>query len=457
MTGVEELLAQAAARAITFFREREGRPVFPDEESVHGLTAFVEAMPDGPADPVDVIELLDEIGTPGTVASSGGRYFGFVTGSAHPVGVAASWLASAWDQNAAVGVMSPTAAVLDTVAGAWLVTLLDLPRSGQVSFVPGTSAANVTCLATARDALLHEAGWDSVADGLFGAPELRVVIGESAHSSVRKALTVVGVGRDRIVTVPADNQGRLRADLLPDPGPSTIVVAQAGNVNSGACDPFGAIADHFAGSSTWIHVDGAFGLWAAASPTLRTIVDGVDRANSWAVDMHKWLNVPYDSAVAIVRDPADVARTFRVSAAYLPDNARLDPLHRGLDMSQRARAVETWAVLKTLGRTGVADLIDRTCAHARRFATELARSGFTIHNDVVLNQVMISLETDEETEILLDAVSAEGTMWAGGSMWNGRRVMRISVSSWATTDDDVDRCVTTLTGLADAIRRSFDS
>lgn len=454
---MDELLAQAAARAITYFRERDERPVFPDENSVHGLSAFVEAMPDGPLDAEDVIQLLDGIGTPATVSSSGGRYFGFVTGSAHPVGVAASWLATAWDQNAAVGVMSPTAAVLDTVAGAWLVSILGLPRSAQVSFLAGTSAANVTCLAAARDAVLERAGWDSVAHGLFGAPDVRVVVGEAAHSSIHKALAVVGLGRERVVTVAADDQGRLRANALPDAGPPTIMIAQAGNVNSGACDPFGAIADHFEGSPTWIHVDGAFGLWAAASPTTRHLVDGVDRADSWATDMHKWLNVTYDSAVAITRDPADLARSFRVGAAYLPENAHLDPLHRGIDMSQRARAVETWAVLKTLGRSGVRDLIDRSCAHARRFALELVAAGFTIHNDVVLNQLMVSLDTDESTEMLLDAISAEGTMWAGGSTWNGRRVIRISVSSWATTDDDVDRSVRTMAGLADAIRRSVET
>ena len=448
---MDELLAQAAARAIAYTRERSDRSVFPDADSVEGLSAFVEPLPEEGTDPHDVIAQLDTVGSPGTVVSGAGQYYGFVTGGTLPVGLAASWLVTAWDQNAALGVMSPTAAVLDTVAGAWLVRIFGLPTATQHTFVSGTSAANAACLAVARDRLLADAGHDSVADGLFGAPPVRIVVSEAAHSSVVKALGVVGLGRKAVVSVPADDQGRLRADALPEPGPPTLVLLQAGNVNSGAFDPFEAVADHFAGTPHWIHVDGAFGLWAAASADRRPLTAGMDRAHSWAVDMHKWLNVTYDSAVAFVRDPEDLARTYHVGAAYLPDGARLDPMHRGPDMSQRARAVETWAVLKALGARGVEAMIDRCCRHARRLGTELAAAGFQVHNDVVLNQVMVSLDTDEATDALLSAVSSSGTLWAGGSEFGGRRVMRVSVSGWATTDDDITESVDTLRRIAAAL------
>jgi len=444
----EDLLATAAARAIAYTRERNERPVFPDSEAVSGLNAFVEPLPTTGTDPHDVLALLDSAGSPGTVVSGAGQYFGFVTGGTFPVGLAASWLVTAWDQNAALGVMSPTAGVLDTVAGAWLVRLLGLPTGTQHTFVSGTSSANAACLAAARDRLLHDMGHDSVEDGVFGAPPFRIVVSEAAHSSVVKALGVVGLGRSAVVSVAVDEQGRLRADALPPAGEPTLVVLQAGNVNSGAFDPFDEVAEHFAGTPHWIHIDGAFGLWAAASADRRPLTMGMDHAHSWAVDMHKWLNVSYDSAVAFVRESADMARTFRVGASYLPDGAHLDPVHRGPDMSQRARAAETWAVLKSLGAEGVEELVDRCCRHARTLGEGLAGAGFRVHNDVVLNQVMVSLGTDEETERLLDDVARSGTMWAGGSEFNGVRVMRLSVSGWATTDDDIEESIATLTALA---------
>lgn len=445
---MDEILAEAAARAITYLRERDARAVFPTNDAVLGLQTFVESLPEHATAPREVLELLDEVGSPATVSTTGGRYFGFVTGGVHPVGAGAAWLASAWDQNAAIGVMSPTAGVLDTVVGAWLVHLFGLPLGSQHQFVSGTSSANAVCLAAGRDRLLHDQGWDCTNDGLIGAPPLRVVVSAAAHSSVTKALGFVGIGRNAVVEVAADEQGRLRADDLPDPGPPTLVVLQAGNVNSGACDPFDAVADHFAGSPAWLHVDGAFGLWAAASPSRQQLVAGVGRADSWATDMHKWLNVTYDSAVALVRDPADLARTFKVGAPYIPDSLRLEPLDRGPDMSQRARAVETWAVLKSLGASGVADLIDRTCDHAVRLATELAAAGLDIHNDVVLNQVLLSAGTDEKTEALIAAVQADGRIWCGGSRWHDQTVMRVSVSGWATTDDDVTAAIDAITQCA---------
>lgn len=444
----DTLLAEAAARAISYTRERGLRSIFPDADAVEGLNAFIESAPVEGTDPHAVLNLLDTVGSAGTVVSGAGQYYGFVTGGTLPVGLAASWLATSWDQNAALGVMSPTAGVLDTVAGAWLQRMLGLPAGTQHTFVSGTSVANSTCLAAARDRLLADMGHDSVENGLFGAPPFRVVVSEAAHSSVVKALGFVGLGRNAVVRVPADDQGRLRTEHLPEAGMPTLVVLQAGNVNSGSFDPFSDVADHFEGTPHWIHVDGAFGLWAAASEDRRFLTEGMDRAHSWAVDMHKWLNVSYDSAVAFVHNAEDLTRTFRVGASYIPDGAHLDPVHRGPEMSQRARAVETWAVLKTLGQSGVSELIDRCCRHARALADGLGAAGFTIHNDVVLNQVMVSLGSDAETEALLTAVSRVGTMWAGGSEFGGRKVMRMSVSGWASTEDDIDQTIATLIELA---------
>ncbi|MEM7276225.1 MAG: pyridoxal-dependent decarboxylase [Actinomycetota bacterium] len=447
MTDPRLLLADAAARAAAHLAGLDDRAVFPPPEAVAALAELDVALPTVGRDPHDVLAELDRLGGPATVASPGGRYFGFVTGGAHPVGVGAAWLASAWDQNAAMAAMSPVAAALDRVAGRWITELLGLPVGATPTFTAGTSSANATAMAVARDRLLTEAGHDVVADGLFGAPPLRVVVGD-AHSSVTKALGLLGLGRDRVVRVPTDRQGRIVADELPAPGEPTLIVTQAGNVNTGSSDPFDRIADHFAGSPHWIHVDGAFGLWAAAAPERQVLVAGVQRAHSWATDLHKWLNVTYDSAVAIVRDAQDLTRTFTVGAAYLANEATLDPVHRGLDMSQRARAVETWAVLAHLGRDGVADLVERSCRHAGRLADELGSAGFTIHNEVVLNQVLVSLEEDGATDALLVAIPGDGTLWAGGSIWHGRRVIRLSVSGWATTDDDITRSIAALRRLA---------
>lgn len=445
---MDELLALSAARAITYLREVGERSVFPDEEAVSALDEFVTALPETSQDPRLVLDRLDRVGSPATVATTSGRYFGFVTGGTFPVGVGAAWLSAAWDQNAAVGVMSPTAAVLDTVVGGWLRRLLGLPQDAQHQFVTGTSVANAVCLAAGRDALLAAQGWDSVANGLFGAPPIRVVVSDAAHASVTKALGFLGLGRNRVVTLPSDDQGRLDANALPEAGEPTLVIAQAGNVNSGSFDPFNAIADHFAGTPHWIHIDGAFGMWAASSPKYNHLTAGVERAHSWATDLHKWLNTTYDSAVAIVRDRGDLARTFKVGADYVPGSSRLEPLDRGPDMSQRARAVEAWAVLATLGANGVAAHTERLCSLAARMATALdGIPGVTVCNDVVLNQVLVRLDTDEQTEALIEAVQASGKIWCSGSAWEGRRVMRVSVCDQETTAAAIDASAELLDGL----------
>ncbi|MFT3853459.1 MAG: pyridoxal-dependent decarboxylase [Ilumatobacteraceae bacterium] len=342
-------------------------------------------------------------------------------------------MTSAWDQNAALPVMSPIAATLHTVARRWLLEVLGLPPATGVTFVSGATVANASCLAAARDALLARAGWDVQADGLFGAPELTVVIGERAHSTLAKSLGLVGLGRRRVVVVPADDQGRMRADALPDvPGP-VLVCAQAGEVNTGAFDPFEEIADWLADRSGWLHVDGAFGLWALADPSRSALGRGLDRADSWATDGHKWLNVTYDCGIAFVRDIADLRRTFAATAGYLPSSDEFEAMHHTPQSSQRARQIEVWSVLRTLGRTGIAELVARACDAAVAIADRLRAGGLTILNDVVLNQVLVRCVDGPTTEALIRAVQDDGRVWCGPTHWQGATAMRISVSSWKTT------------------------
>jgi glutamate/tyrosine decarboxylase-like PLP-dependent enzyme len=337
--------------------------------------------------------------------------------------------------------MSPTAARLEEVALGWLTDLLGLPTGNAGAFVTGATAANFTALAAARRALLLRRGWDVDEDGLFGAPPLRVVVGEEVHASVTKALGMLGLGRARVLRVATDGQGRMRADALPEIDDQTIVCVQAGNVNTGAFDPIAAICARAGAAGAWVHVDGAFGLWAAASPAHAHLAEGIAAADSWATDGHKYLNTPYDSGVVLCRHPAAMRGAMMVGAAYLQDDGGREPSHYGPEFSRRARGVEVWAALRALGRSGVAELVGRTCRHARRFAEALGGAGHAVLNEVVLNQVLVSFGDDETTRRVIAGVQAEGTCWCGGTVWQGRAAMRISVSSWATSDEDVERSV----------------
>ncbi|HTO57504.1 MAG TPA: pyridoxal-dependent decarboxylase [Pseudomonadales bacterium] len=445
---MDDLLIDAAQRAVRYRRSVGERRVAPTQETIARLDAFREPLSQRGASAADVISMLDDLGSPATVATAGGRYFGFVNGSSLPVTVAANWLATAWDQNAALAVMSPTAAVLEEVALGWLVDLFELPPETAGAFVTGATMASFAALAAARHAQLSGVGWDVEADGLFGAPPITVVLGEEAHASIGRALALLGLGRERVVRVRADGQGRLRADALPKVTGPAIVCAQAGNVNTGAFDPLDALCDWAAVNGAWVHVDGAFGLWAAASPRHGYLTRGLGRADSWATDAHKWLNVPYDCGIAFVRDDASLRASMALSAAYLPPSGTRDPMHYGPDASRRARGVDVWAALKFLGRDGVAELVERCCRHAARMAAELKSAGFDVLNDVVLNQVLVDFGGDARTLQAIDAIQRDGTCWAGVSKWHDRTVMRVSVSSWATTDDDVDRAVRAIVRLA---------
>jgi glutamate/tyrosine decarboxylase-like PLP-dependent enzyme len=443
-----DVLEVAAAAAVAFARAVDARRVFPDAAAVAALGAFDEPLADRGADPAETIRMLDELGGPATVASTGPAYFGFVTGGVHPAALGAAWLADAWDQNAALPVMSPVASRLQHVTRGWLLELLGLPAGAAAAFVTGATVANASCLAAARDALLAAEGWDVPNDGLFGAPPIDVVVGERVHSTVSKSLSLVGLGRGRVHVVPADDQGRMRADLLPGLAGPVLVCAQAGEVNTGAFDPFDPVADWVAERGGWLHVDGAFGLWAAADPGRADLVRGLDRADSWATDGHKWLNVTYDCGIAFVRRPEDLRRTFAASAAYLPPSDVFEAMHHTPQSSQRARQIEVWAVLRSLGREGVASLVADACEAAVAIAERLRAGGFDVLNDVVLNQVLVRYVDGPTTERLMAALEADGRVWCGPTQWGGQTAMRISVSSWKTDRAIAVRAAETIVEVA---------
>lgn len=445
---MNKLLAETAERATRYISEIGNRRVAPLPEQIDRLEALGGPLPETPSHPLEVLALLDEVGSPATVATSGGRYYGFVNGGTLPAALAANWLAGAWDQNAAMRVMSPIAAKLEEIVMAWMTELLGLPAGSGMGFVTGTTMANFSALAAARTALLKRVGWDVEEKGLFGAPPIRVIVGDEVHVSVLKALSLLGLGRSRLTRVPADGQGRMRAEALPALDDRTIVCVQAGNVNTGAFDPAGEVCARAHEAGAWVHADGAFGMWAAVSPRYAHLLNGAVEADSWAIDCHKWLNVPYDSGVAVVRDPEPLRTAMTVSAAYLAPSEFREPWHYVPEASRRARGVELWAAIRSLGRRGLAEMVERNCRAAKMFAERLQRAGFAILNDVVLNQVLVSFGSAEETQRVIAGIQSDGTCWCGGTRWQGHTAMRISVSCWATTDEDVERSAEAMIRIA---------
>ncbi len=438
LAGRPGLLHDALDRSLAYLAGVAGRPVAPDAAAVAGLAELDFELPRAPIAAREVLRLLDDVGSPATVASNGPRYFGFVTGAVLPVAQAASWLTSTWDQNAALSMMSPVAARLNAVALRWITGLLGLPPGTAGSFVTGATMANATCLAAARDAVLTRHGFDAAGQGLVGAPPVTVVVGAEVHTTVRKALGLTGLGRDRATVLPVDHQGRIEVRALPRLDAPAIVCLQAGNVNTGASDPFGPLVDWARENEAWVHVDGAFGLWAAASPGLRDQVAGAEQADSWATDCHKWLNTSYDCGVALVRSRDALAAAMEASAAYLPGGAA-EGMALTPQSSQRARGVEVWAALASLGSDGVAGLVERSCRLAGRFAGAMLAAGFEPLNHVVLNQVLVSFGEAARTDAVIAEVQADGTCWCGPTTWHGIRAMRVSVSGWCTTEEDIDR------------------
>jgi glutamate/tyrosine decarboxylase-like PLP-dependent enzyme len=445
---LESLLQDSASRASAYLNGIQDRRVAPLPAELQNLSRFAGFLQDEPVDPARVLQELDEIGSPATIACAGGRYFGFVTGGVLPAALAANILAAAWDQNAGMHAGSPVNTYLERLCRSWLNALLGFPPEMEVGFVTGATMANFTGLAAARHALLAAQGWDVESRGLFGAPPITVIVGDEVHVSLLKALGMLGLGRERVVRTPVDSQGRISASrMAPISGP-TLVCLQAGNVNTGAFDPVDEIASQLQGTGAWIHVDAAFGLWAAASPAKRALTRGLDKADSLATDAHKWLNVPYDSGLVFVRDKQHLNAAMSSSASYLIASETRDPHMFVPEMSRRARAVEVWAALRSLGTRGLAAMIDRTCDHARRFAEELRAAGFEILNEVTLNQVLVSFGSAETTRRIVERIQQDGTCWCGPTQWQGRTAMRISVSSWATTEADVDRSIAAIIRIA---------
>ena len=457
MTDERRLLARTAELAADFLESLETRPVGVRASVDELREALTQPLPEEPVAPETVVGELAAAAELGVVGIPGGRYFGFVIGGAVPAALAADWLTSTWDQNAGLYACGPSAAIVEEVVGDWLKQILGLPAHASFALATGCQMAHATCLAAARNAVLADAGWNVEEQGLVGAPAVRVIAGARRHATIDRALRLLGLGTGSLVPLAADAQGRLDVDELRDalePGP-TIVCAQLGEVNTGACDAVGRIADVLEGTGAWLHVDGAFGLWAAASPRHAYLVAGHERADSWTTDAHKWLNVPYDCGLAFVAHPEPHRAAMSVRAEYLvqdPDAAR-DEVDWTPEFSRRARGFAVYAALRSLGRSGVTDLVERCCGHARRFAAELAElPGCEIVNEVVLNQVLLRFEDDETTSAVLRGVQEGGEAWMSGTTWDGRAAIRISVSNWRTSEEDVTRTVAAFARALDATR-----
>ncbi len=427
------------------------RNVEPTNEALENLKIFEENLPEKSTSAEEVVSMLDEYGSPATVTSTGGRYFGFVIGSVFPSSMAANMLASAWDQNCGIFASSPIGVKLDEIALEWLKQILHLPMQSGGALVTGTTMASFTCLAAARTSILKRKAWDVEKQGLFNAPEIKVFVGQEAHITIHKGLSMLGLGSERLTRIPTDAQGRMRPELLPSIDEPAIICAQLGNVNTGAFDDITAICEWAKKSHSWVHVDGAFGIWANVTNNYNYLSKGVELADSWACDLHKWLNVPYDNGMAMVKDRQALKNAMTMSAAYLQEGPNREPHHYTPEASRRGRGIEVWAALKNQGREGIAALVSRCCEHAKSFAEQLKNNGFTILNEVVLNQVMVEFGTPEQTTEIIHRIQKEGTCWCGGTLWQGHTAMRISVTSYVTTDEDIRVSVEAITRIANEV------
>ena len=450
----KQLLEQAKSYAFDYFDRVCEMDAVPSKVNRLLLAKFDEAMPDGPHSPEEILALLQDAGQPNLSAQGGGRYFGFVNGGILPVSLAARWMADAWDQNAALSTMSPLSAKLEEVCERWLVDLLDLPEGTAAGFVSGSSTATLCALAVARDALLLRQGWDVRARGLYGAPVIRVILGEQAHSSVFKALSLIGMGKENVVLAPVDDQGRIDPARLPDLDGNTLLILQAGNVNGGAFDPFELLCARTRACGAWVHVDGAFGLWAAACNDTKHLTRGLSLADSWSCDAHKTLNAPYDNGIVFCRNRAALVQTMQATGSYLQYGEERDGMLYTPEMSRRARGIELWAALRSLGRSGVDALVSQLCARARYFSQLLCSRGFHVLNDVVFNQLVVACDTPEETKAALAKIQSSGVCWCGGAVWQAEPVIRVSVCSWRTTQTDVDLSVAAFETAREHARQS---
>ncbi|MBT5080924.1 MAG: aspartate aminotransferase family protein [Rhodospirillaceae bacterium] len=434
---MDELLNDAARRAQAYLKGLDNRAVAPSAEALAALSELAGPWSEQGMDATEVLAKLDRLGGPATMASAGARYFGFVTGGSLPVALAANWLSAAWDQNAFSTVSSPLAASLEIACLGWLRQIFGLPKTAGGAFVTGATMANFTGLAAARHAVLARVGWDVEQGGLFGAPPITILVGDEGHAALLKAVRMLGLGEARVKRLAVDDQGAIRGDSLPSISGPTILCLQAGNVNSGAFDPADQLIPQAQGMGAWVHVDGAFGIWAKAASHRASLAAGYELADSLAVDGHKWLNVPYDSGIALVREPGALRAAMSITAAYLPEGSVREPYDFTPECSRRMRGADIWAALAYLGQKGLADLVETCCRHAAMMAKGLQASGYEVLNEVKLNQVLVSFGADETTERVIAGLQADGTAWCGGTHWHGRAAMRISFSSHATTDADV--------------------
>jgi len=432
---------QAKNYAFDYMDTVNTRSVFPQPEAIDALKAFTGNLPEKPCNGEDVLKMLHDYGSPATVAQTGGRYFGFVNGSILPPALAAKWLADTWDQNPALYVISPVTSHLEMVCEKWLVQLFGMPEGTAAGFVSGTSTATLCGLAAGRDALLQRLGWDIHQNGLFGAPELQVVVGEQAHATVFKALSFLGLGRERVIRVAVDKQGRMLPEAVPQLSANSLLILQAGNVNSGGFDPLLPLCTAARKAGAWVHVDGAFGLWAACCRETAHLTNGIDLADSWSVDGHKTLNAPYDNGIILCKSREALVSAMQASGSYISYSDKRDGMLYTPEMSRRARAVELWATLMTLGREGIDGLISGLCRHARTCAELLSEHDFRIGNRIDFNQVLVACESPDLTSATLSYLQQSGTCWCGGSVWQGEPVIRVSVCSWATTERDIERTV----------------
>ena len=437
----KELFEIAKSYAYTYMEKINDRPVFPSEKSIQQLSVFDEPLPEKSCNPNEILNLLHQYGSPTTVAQTGGRYYGFVDGNSIPVALAVKWLSDIWDQNCALYLMSPIVSHLEAICEKWLKELFELPSGTVAGLVSGTSIATLCGIAAARNEILRCQGWDINLKGLFGAPPIRIVIGEQAHASVIKALSLTGFGKEQIELAPVDSQGRMDANTLPLLDEKTILILQAGNVNSGSFDPFAKICTKANYAGSWVHIDGAFGLWAVASTKKKFLISGMEKADSWSVDAHKTLNAPYDCGIILCKNREALAMAMQANGSYIHYGEKRDGMFFTPEMSRRARAIELWATLKYLGRKGVEEIVDGLCDRAQQFSEQLSTAGFNILNEVVFNQILVSCDTVEETNKTLKNIQESGECWCGGAIWNGEPVIRISVCSWATTVKDIDHSV----------------
>ena len=448
---LNELLEITKNLSLQYLKELPEKRVSPSLESLKELEKLAFDLPNESTNPEKVIQFLNKVGSKNTVTSNGGRYFGFVFGGATPASLAANWLAAAWDQNAAFRIASPIGVKVEEVAGKWLLELLRLPKDSGVGFVTGTTMANFSGVVAARHSLLKRKGWNVEAQGLNGAPPIRIIVGEEIHASMLKALALAGLGTENLIKVPTDDQGRMIAEELPDIDDSTLLCVQAGNVNTGAIDPIKKVCQKANEKRAWVHVDAAFGMWARVSPKMALQAEGCELADSWAIDLHKWLNVPYDSGMIVCKDPNMLRAAMSRNADYLPKMVDREPYYFTPEMSRRARGIEVWAALYGMGRSGLIDLIERCCYLARLFSENLKRAGFNILNDVDLNQVLVSFGDAELTNRIIQRIQEDGTCWCGGTIWKDQTAMRISVSSWMTTEKDIEMSSAAIIRIANEV------